>query len=84
MGIDVAKYPEKKYCNNCGIIHDYNNRCGALSPGYDFKQGVGFCPHCKNRYRGDTTEPVEVYVPWEGSRLVWTSCWACFIRKLEG
>ena len=84
MAIDVAKYNDLKYCNNCGVMHDYKNKCGALSPGYDLKVRIGKCPHCKINYRKDTTEPVEVYVPWENKRLVWRSCWACFVKKLEG
>ena len=84
MGIDLAKYPtEKKFCNNCGIIHSYIEKCPALSVAYDMKMGVGKCPHCRTFFKTDTTEPVEVYVPWE-QRLVWRGCWACFVKKLEG
>lgn len=83
MAIDSAKYPEKKYCINCGVIHNFKGRCGALSPAYDFKQGVGKCPHCRSNYIGDTTEPIIVNVPWE-NRKVWESCWRCFVIKLEG
>ena len=83
MSIDLAKHNEKKFCANCGLIHDYTGRCGALSVAYDMKVGIGMCPHCRVRYKTDTTEPVQVYVPWE-NRLVWTSCFACFVRKLEG
>lgn len=84
MGIDLAKYPtDEKYCELCGLVHSYGKRCGAMTPAFDFKMAVGKCPHCKTTYLRDTTEPVEVYVPWE-NRLVWRSCWACFIKKLEG
>ena len=84
MAIDIAKYNEKKFCINCGLIHNYTGRCGALTPAYDMKVGVGKCPHCRHVYKTDTTEPVQVYVPWEQNRLVWTSCWCCFVSKLEG
>ena len=83
MGIDIAKYSEKKFCNNCGLIHNYEGKCPALSVAYDMKVGIGKCPHCRTRFKTDTTEPVEVYVPWE-QRLVWRSCWVCFIARLEG
>ena len=83
VAIDIAKYTEEKFCNNCGLIHNYKNKCPALSVAYDLKLGVGKCPHCKTVYKTDTTEPVEVYVPWE-NRLVWRSCWCCFVKKLEG
>ena len=83
MGIDIAKYSEKKFCNNCGLIHNYEGKCPALSVAYDMKVGIGKCPHCRAHFKTDTTEPVEVYVPWE-QRLVWRSCWRCFVSKLEG
>lgn len=50
---------------------------------FDMKVGIGKCPHCKQPYRQDTSEPVVVQVPWE-NRCVWRSCWSCFIKKLEG
>ena len=62
-------------------IHSYCEHHLALM--YDMKVSVKLCPHCTHRYRGDTTEPVEVYIPWE-QRKVWESCWSCFIKKLEG
>ena len=84
MAIDLAKYPDlKKTCPGCGQVHRYSDKCKVLTPAYDMKVNVGSCPHCRVRYKRDTTEPVEVYVPWE-NRLVWRSCWACFVKKLEG
>ena len=83
MAIDLAKYNEKKFCDNCGLIHNYTGKCGVLSVAYDMKMGVGKCVHCKAVFKTDTTEPVEVFVPWE-NRKVWSSCWRCFIVKLEG
>ena len=83
MGIDLAKYTDKKFCNNCGLIHNYANKCPVLSLAYDRKLGGVRCQHCRSVYKTDTTEPVEVYVPWE-NRLVWRSCWVCFVKRLEG
>ena len=82
MSLDTAYKTTVRHCNNCGIIHAQGDVC-RMGLMYDLKQSVKLCPHCKHKYRGDTTEPVEVYIPWE-NRKVWESCWACFIRKLEG
>ena len=71
-----------RFCERCGVFHMAGEIC-RMGLMYDCKVNTGFCPHCTHRYRRDTTEPVEVYIPWE-NRLAWRSCWACFIKKLEG
>lgn len=81
MSLD-SKILTTRFCNDCGLIHKAGETC-KMGMFYDMKIAIGKCPHCKCYYKTDTTEPVEVYIPWE-NRLVWQSCWKCFIEKLEG
>ena len=71
-------------CDKCGepSVIQGEHRC-KISTMYSAKIVPGFCPHCRVHYKNDITEPVEVWEPWT-NRKVWTSCWKCFTRKLEG